>query len=162
MDIGGVAALGGFFLSGAMMNIAILDVPVLLEVSHARSSDVLNHWGKLYEYGARLYPSISVTVGLLYLYAILSSSKLSSRRSWIVFLVAAGTTLAMIPWTLLVMMPTNDTLMRARDLAGESKGAEVMLWEEVEGLVVHWQRLHFLRSLFPLVGSVIGVMGITL
>ncbi|KAI8623045.1 hypothetical protein F5Y19DRAFT_460081 [Xylariaceae sp. FL1651] len=141
-----------------MMNIAILDVPVLLDATNPHSSaTILSHWCKLYDRGSRLYPSISVTVCSLYLYAMLRSNNISSRSSrGFYFLVAAVTTLTMIPYTLLVMMPTNNMLFQARNFT--FSGAETP-WEEVRELVIHWQQLHFLRSLFPLAGSVIGMLG---
>ncbi|KAK5633966.1 hypothetical protein RRF57_009680 [Xylaria bambusicola] len=147
-----------------MMNIAILDVPVLFEAGRPNSSVVLSYWAKMYEHGTRLYPSISVTVGLLYFYALLHSkggSRLkssSNRQSWKVYLIAAVATLTMIPWTLLVMMPTNQSLMAARESVVNSGVAEAS-WEVIESLVVDWQRLHFIRSLFPLAGSLIGMLG---
>ncbi|KAI1324427.1 DUF1772-domain-containing protein [Xylariaceae sp. FL0255] len=154
VNVGGVAAISGFFLTGAMMNIAILDVPVMLSVNK-NSTALLSHWATLYEYGARLYPSISVTVGLLYLLAIISNGRLG--RPLGVYLAAVATTLSMIPFTLIVMMPTNDKLMGARNLAVEDN--VVVSLGEVDGLIGRWQMLHLLRCLFPLAGSLIGALG---
>ncbi|KAI1267865.1 hypothetical protein F5Y18DRAFT_424164 [Xylariaceae sp. FL1019] len=154
VNMGAVAPLAGLFLAGAMMNIAILDVPVLLE-ANMRSSAVLVHWAKLYEHGARLYPFLSVTVGFLYLCGIVQGG--NSKGSRILLFTAAATTLSMIPWTLIQMTPTNNTLMQARDAVDRSME---MPWEEAESLIVHWQRLHFWRSLFPLVGSIIGILDV--
>lgn len=62
-----------------------------------------------------------------------------------------------MPFTWTVMAGTNDRLFRAR-----AKGVEGKLeggMEEVRGVVRRWNRLHVVRSLFPLVGAVVGLLG---
>ncbi|KAI0403084.1 hypothetical protein F4802DRAFT_572999 [Xylaria palmicola] len=144
------AVLSGVFLAGALMNIAILDVPVLLEVK-AQTSDIVDHWCRIYEYGSRLYPFLSIAICLLYGFALLGGGK--PQRYWGTFLGAATITLAMVPYTWIFMMPTNNKLFQAQAL---HRSGVMTSSEEIQALILTWQKLHFVRSLFPLVGALLG------
>ena len=70
--------------------------------------------------------------------------------------VAGATTLSIVPFTLILMAPTNNTLFR---LEKESKVASVASLAEAQELIIKWSWLHVVRSLFPLVGAILGTMG---
>ena len=70
--------------------------------------------------------------------------------------VAAVMTIAIVPWTLLLMNPTNRSLIEKAGAAVELKGDE----EEVQGLLRRWGNLNGIRSLFPLVGGVAGALAV--
>ena len=60
------------------------------------------------------------------------------------------------------MIRTNNALFRAHRMqsckAEGGKGEGVMGLEEAQGLVARWKRLHLIRSMFPLVGAVLGML----
>jgi hypothetical protein len=97
-------------------------------------------------------PSLAVATFLLYGYTSLQLR--ASSKPWLRYLVAGVATLTMVPFTWMVMMPTNNRLfyleahMRERDVA-----VELGL---VQKLLTRWAWLHVVRSLFPLVGAVMG------
>ena len=55
------------------------------------------------------------------------------------------------------MLPTNNKLMSEEERADKGEKLEV---ERVRGLVVKWNWLHFVRSLFPLAGAILGFSAI--
>jgi hypothetical protein len=136
-----------------MLNISILDVPVLL-ASAQDGFQLVNHWSNLYDVGSRLYPAISISIGVAYGFAALFGSAPNQKR--VVFVVAAALTLAMAPFTWVFMTPTNDALFRtaALGLAGVTTPMD-----DIQVLVVKWRWLHFVRSLFPLAGAMLGLRG---
>ena len=56
------------------------------------------------------------------------------------------------------MVPTNNTLFGLNEAGG--KGAAGMALGRVQELVRRWGGLHFVRSLFPLAGAVLGFYGL--
>jgi hypothetical protein len=134
------------------MGLSLMAVPLFLD-TNTESAHMLNQWVRLYHYGHLLLPTMSVVTSLLYGYT--AAGKRSSAQSWVAYAVAGVMTLSMIPFTLLVMVPTNNTLFR---LADEIKSdAAVTTLGQVQKLVTRWGRMHFIRSLSPLVGAVIGL-----
>ena len=62
-----------------------------------------------------------------------------------------------MPFTWVAMEGTNGRLFRA---LGKGKGKVEGGMEEVRGLLGWWNLLHVFRSLFPLVGAGVGVLGV--
>jgi hypothetical protein len=101
---------------------------------------------------------MAVGTSLLYAYTASTIKKRQSKSDdsskWHVLALAALATVSMVPFTWLVMVPTNNELFR---LQRESVvNADVMGFEEARGLVVSWSWMHLTRSLLPLVGAVLG------
>lgn len=128
-------------------------IPVLLDTT-SEASQLFHQWVRMYHYGHQMLPTLAVATFLLYGYAAFSK-RAASNRSWGVLAVAGLTTLSMVPFTWIFMVPTNNTLFR---LEVESKGAAVASWDEAQELVTTWSSLHMARSLFPLAGAVLGSM----
>lgn len=92
-----------------------------------------------------------------------------------VFLLAGVTTLSILPFTWIFMLGTNNELFRLEaeamsSAAGVGVGGVPLSSLlslatttkdiiEAKALVASWSRLHFIRSLLPLVGAVIGAVG---
>jgi hypothetical protein len=76
------------------------------------------------------------------------------------FAAAGVLSVAFLPWTLLVMMPTNKRLGEiARQVRGgkaESKVDE----GEVQTLLRAWNSMNLVRATLPMVGAVVGLWGI--
>ena len=62
--------------------------------------------------------------------------------------------MSIVPFTWLVMLPTNSVLFGLNALPG---GAEDL--DQVLGLLAKWKFLHILRSLLPLTGAILGLSG---
>lgn len=136
-----------------MMNISTLAVPVLIDTT-TQTPQLFNQWVRIYHYGHRSLPAMSIATCLLYGYA--AFSKHAAGGPWHVFAVAGATTLSMLPFTWIFMLRTNNALFRAQK---ESKAGRVANWDEALKLVTTWSWLHFVRSLFPLAGAVLGLLG---
>jgi len=95
---------------------------------------------------------MATVAGLLHISsAALRRSESSSSRTWSrQSLLAAGLTIAIYPFTIVLMGSTNDALMSAADTG---VGAEM-----VRGLVERWGVLNLLRGLLPLAGGVVGLL----
>lgn len=99
-------------------------------------------------------PTMAVATFLLYGYSAISNC--AAGRRWGVFAVAGVMTMIMVPFTWVVMAPTNNTLFR---LEVESKAGIIASLGEAKELVTRWCWLHVVRSLFPLAGAIVGLMG---
>lgn len=136
-----------------MMGLSLMAVPVLLETT-TEPSQLFHQWVRMYHYGHQVLPTMAVATCLLYGYTAIR--KRAAGRRWSVFAVAGMTTVIMLPFTWIVMAPTNNTLFR---LEVESKAAPVANWGQAQELVTKWSWLHFVRSLFPLAGAILGLTG---
>ncbi|KAF7162436.1 hypothetical protein CNMCM5623_007727 [Aspergillus felis] len=141
------AVITGAFLSGAMMGLSLIEIPVLLDTA-THSLDLLQHFLRLYDIGHKMMPSLAITTCLLYGHAMTSAR--AAGRSGLPHMIAAVTTISMVPFTWLVMAPTNNALFQMHsNPAAPNLG-------EAQQLLVRWAKLHAMRSLFPLAGAVLG------
>ena len=137
-----------------MMSLSLMAIPVLLDTT-TQAPQLFHQWVRMYHYGHQVLPTMAVGTFLLYSY--ISAKKHSANESWGTFALAGVTTLSILPFTWIFMVPTNNELFR---LEGASK-AEPFVKGIVEAkeLVVKWSWLHFTRSLLPLAGTVMGTVG---
>ncbi|KAL2021623.1 hypothetical protein VTK56DRAFT_6976 [Thermocarpiscus australiensis] len=145
------AVVAGSFLAGAMMGLSLIAIPVLVDINHD-PAHLLRQWARLYGYGIQLMPAGAIGTTLLYGYSI--ASKARSNRPWRIYALAAAATMSIVPFTWYVMLPTNNRLFELNALAGGAKDLA-----QVHELVAKWRWLHIIRSLFPLVGAVLGLTG---
>ena len=93
-------------------------------------------------------------------YKLRSTSRTESQKKrWKLFTTAALLTLYIMPFTLIVMLPTNKALMRLNEMQIEP-GPLVSNLQEVRDLVRRWNWLHIGRSLGPVVGCMVGWFGV--
>jgi hypothetical protein len=135
-----------------MMSLSLMAVPVFLDTT-TDSALLTRQWVRMYHYGHQVLPTMAVVTFSLYGYSVFR--RRAAQRSWGRTLLAGITTVAMLPFTWLVMVPTNDTLF-ALEVA--SRAAPAATLEEVKALVVKWSWMHMTRSFFPLIGAVLGTM----
>ncbi|KAA8646583.1 hypothetical protein EYZ11_006293 [Aspergillus tanneri] len=147
IGIQATAVISGSFLSGAMTSLSLITIPVILDTG-TQSKQLLDQFVALYNYGHRIMPALSVTTCALY--GFVANSKRAAGDPWSIYGVAAATTIAMVPFTWIFMVPINNTLFALHAAASDAA------LEEVRGLSVQWQWLHVARSLFPLAGAIIG------
>lgn len=130
-----------------MVSISLLAVPTCLDTTLS-AKQLCHMWGRVFHYGHRKLPGLALATGGLYVFI---GYKEKSKR-W-PMIIAGLWTISIMPFTWLFMFPTNDKLF-AMEAAGDADVSFV----EARNLVVHWCRLHLTRSMFPLIGSVIGLM----
>nr|A0A411PQQ5.1 RecName: Full=Anthrone oxygenase AgnL2; AltName: Full=Agnestins biosynthesis cluster protein L2 [Paecilomyces divaricatus]QBG38886.1 anthrone oxidase [Paecilomyces divaricatus] len=152
------AVVTGSFLSGAMISLSLMAVPVLLDTT-TEPTQLFFQWRRMYHYGHQVLPTMAVATTLLYAYTA-SKRRRAQKPSWAVFALAGTITVSMIPFTWLCMVPTNNVLfgLEAATRLGEPSGMGI---EEAQALLVKWSWLHFTRSLMPLMGAILGSLGET-
>lgn len=135
------------------MNISISSVPVFLDTTDS-AAQLYQQWARTYHYGHRVLPAMAVTTLMLYVYT--ASKKKAANKPWTNLALAGVVTVAMVPFTWLFMARTNNDLFR---LEAESRSATAATFDigEAQVLVLFWSGLHMMRSLFPLMGAVIGM-----
>jgi hypothetical protein len=139
-----------------MISLSTIVIPVFLDTD-TEPNQLLRHWARLYHYGHIYMPAVCVATCGLYGYTALSK-RASVRKQWRMYTVAGVATIAMVPFTWAIMAPTNNILfgLEASALASSSASASVADLGAVRGLLVKWAWLHLVRSLFPLVGAIVG------
>lgn len=143
-----------------MVCLSAVVVPVMLD-TNSDSTHLLRQWVRLYHYGHIYMPAVCVGTCGLYAYTAWTTRRAMKGRQrgeWAQYAWAGLTTFAMVPFTWLVMTPTNNTLFRLEALAGGA--ASVAGLEIVQQLVVRWGWLHLARSAFPLLGALLGLIGV--
>jgi Domain of unknown function (DUF1772) len=141
-------------LLGAMMSLSLMTVPVLLDTT-TQAPQLFHQWVRMYHYGHQVLPTLAVGTFLLYSYT--SVKKRSAKISWRVFALAGVTTLSILPFTWIFVVPTNNELFRLERVSKVEPLVKEII--EAKELVVRWSWLHFTRSLLPLLGVVLGTVG---
>ena len=136
------------------MSLAVVAAPVLLDTS-TEAAQLLVQWARLYYYGHQIMPSLAI--GTLLLYAYTCTRQRAAKRPWGLFALAGATTISIVPFTWIVMVPTNNELFRL-EAVGKADPRVLNLLAAKE-LVVKWNWLHAVRSLLPLAGAVLGMSG---
>ncbi|BCS19169.1 DUF1772 domain-containing protein [Aspergillus puulaauensis] len=167
------AVVSGSFLSGAMITLSTITVPVLLDTT-THPPQLLHQWVRTYHYGHISLPTISIATAILYFY--IAACQSSRSKPWRRAALVGVLTVIMVPFTWVCMSPTNDVLFglqresQIRGLNqtqiegfgdGNATGAgiegDVATLEGVTELVVRWGWMHLVRSLFPLAAAVVGL-----
>ncbi|KAF2272821.1 DUF1772-domain-containing protein [Westerdykella ornata] len=143
-----------------MASISIVTVPVLFDTV-TQPLPLLTQWARLYHYGHMVMPAFCVAATSLFAYSALRNRVAASAtnpKPWRIYASAAATTISMVPFTWIVMAPTNNRLFGLKELAGGKSSAAD--FAEVRGLIASWAWMHIARSVFPLVGAVLGLRGV--
>ncbi|KAL4985709.1 DUF1772-domain-containing protein [Aspergillus falconensis] len=142
-------------ITGAMLCLSAIAVPVFLDTDHT-SSHLVRQWARTYHYGHIILPAVCIATCGLYAYITLTK-RATGRKHWRTYAAAGMTTLAMVPFTWVLMTPTNNTLFGLEKASSETGEDDL---GAVRQLVVTWSWLHVTRSLFPLVGAIFGLRGL--
>lgn len=140
-----------------MFCLSAIAVPVFLDTD-TQSGHLLRQWARTYHYGHIILPAACIATCGLYAHVALAK-RASGREHWRTYGTAAATTLAMVPFTWAVMTPTNNTLFRLEEAAVASSDPVADL-AAAQALVVRWSWMHVARSLFPLIGAIVGFTGL--
>ena len=143
MILGQLGLIDAALFSGAAIYINVVEQPARLGLEPRA---LLGEWKPAYHYGTLMQAPLA-TVGFL----------LGTAAWWrcdrTAFLVAGLLMLANLPWTLLVIFPTNRKLT---ETPLESADAST------RSLIVRWGRLHAVRSLLGVGATAAFFLGLTL
>lgn len=135
-----------------MASLSLIAIPVFLDTI-TRAPQLFHAWERMYHYGHQALPTMSV--GALGLWAYAAAKRRAAKEPWRLCALAGATTVLMVPFTWLVMVPTNNELFRLA-AAGSDLGAVTI--EDARALVVSWARMHLTRAAFPLAGVALGAV----
>ena len=133
-----------------MMSICFVSVPVILDTVSG-GAHLQSQWARLYHYGHYIMPAMAVGTGIVN--GVIARSNARAHIPWRLFAMAGMMTVSIAPFTWIFMVKTNNELFR---LGAQPARPEV---SRVRELVVRWTWLHFVRSLLPLVGTMMATMG---
>jgi len=146
-----------------MISLSVVAVPVFLETT-TQPPQLFHQWTRMYQYGHQVLPGMAICTFMLYTCACFRNRGAEKPKPWRLLLLAGLVTVSIIPFTLLVMKPTNDELFRLESVTrthpeGKIADVDVMGIKDAQGLVVKWALMHLARSTFPLIGAIIGAVG---
>ncbi|TQV91535.1 hypothetical protein IF1G_09601 [Cordyceps javanica] len=147
-----VGVLAGAFLSGAMMSLCFTSVPVILDTA-ADAKHLGRQWEQLFHYGHRIFPAMAVGIGLIHGYTAIVKRRCADRSCW-AFALAGVATVSIAPFTWAFMAATNRQLFELAPNLSQLSAAEML--SATKDLVVKWARLHLVRSLLPLAGTLLA------
>ncbi|KAK3629715.1 hypothetical protein LTR56_017125 [Elasticomyces elasticus] len=147
------AVLTGTFLSGLLMSLYTITMPVLVETS-VSAPLLLQQWQRIFDRGHIQGPVLAILTGFTYGYA--AWLRASAGESWLPFVLAAVLTFGIVPFTWIFMERINTALFSAVARSGTEKGSVDKL--DAERMIIRWSGFHALRSLFPLAGAVMGFL----
>ena len=136
MVLANVATLATALFTGAAVYISLVEHPARLRCPTAHA---VEQWRPSYRRAAAMQASLAVVGSLLALAAWLSGAGLV----WLGSGLLLG---SVVPFTLVVMWPTNK---RLEDPGLETTG------EPARGLLVRWGRLHAVRSALSLLALIL-------
>lgn len=127
-------------------------MPVILS-TNTIGRQLAHQWATAFGYGHIIGQSLCGGTILLHTYIAMQSRSYPAEDKMFYLvgwqLAAAITTLGLIPFTRVFMSPTNNLIFA---LAADEKAD----FETVRKLVVKWVRLHLVRCMFPLAGSIMA------
>ncbi|KAK7453488.1 hypothetical protein VKT23_011765 [Stygiomarasmius scandens] len=136
---------GSAFVSGAILSISYIATPAILDYPF----QVASQWDDVYTRGSHRMPPLALLSTGAYAYAAYTTTSTDKAR---LFTLAALFTIGIVPYTFGTMLNTNNQLKRKIQVAEKD--------EETIELVKKWKLLNAGRGLLPLVGSVLGIMGL--
>ena len=125
---------------------------------------VARQWKKVYDRGVSTSPPLALTSALMFSFVSYKWYGTLNQPKAELYGLSALLTIGIVPYTLLVMLPTNKKLMNRAEEA-EALSAEQQLIgakdtskdPSTKELLDRWATHNLARGLFPLAGSVLGL-----
>lgn len=137
-----VAASSAFLFAGASIYISLVEHPARLSID-TRCAAL--QWAPSYKRATYMQASLA----LISVVAGVTTWILTGGAVWLVAAILIG---LVVPFTFLVIMPTNHELLKpGRDLSGP----------ETRHLLERWGLLHWVRSLLSLCASALYLWGVS-
>lgn len=131
-----------------MMSLSAFVIPVLLD-TNTSPAHIVRQWVRLYHYGHIYLPALCIATCSVY--GISAYQRACDGRNWRPYAFAALSTISMVPFTWIIMTPTNNILFAL------DKSTSAIDLSYVRGLVVKWAWMHVTRSFTPLLGAYLGL-----
>ncbi|KAG9578227.1 hypothetical protein KCU77_g13097, partial [Aureobasidium melanogenum] len=155
------------WLSGNISALSLISIPAVANIkqdSSLSNAHAIRLWQQNYQRGASQNPPIALgaSASLGYLAWSLRNLRTPTSiglRPSALFAIAAVSTMAIVPFTIVFMRATNNRLLA---LSAKAKKDEVSVseTEDVEGLLERWTVLNSLRGVLPMVGAVCACVAV--
>ena len=125
-------------------------------VDKVPSTILIKQWRHIYEAGKSQNPPVAASSSAAFLYLAWAVRQRSTNPQLPLYYgTAAALTLAIVPFTLLIMAPTNNKLIQhsTREL-DDTKSDDV----EIDQLMSQWSTMNAFRSLLPLTGGLMALV----
>ena len=132
---------------GAIASLSLITVPAIL--NNTTNASILNGWRHTFQYGVKVAPPFAVAATIAHIFnAYINRNSTSVRARYSA--IAAVSTIAIVPFTMIFMASANSELFNREQAArGTAAGIEPSSVE----LVKKWGRLNLTRSLLPAAGA---------
>ncbi|KAL3461171.1 hypothetical protein BJX64DRAFT_261445 [Aspergillus heterothallicus] len=161
-----VGLTGAGWLAGNIASYSLVSVPSLITSYHEHNVPlplIVKQWRDMYSAGKAQNPPIAIVTAAAFVYLAWSVREsttplavLAPKNATALYSAAAALTVAIVPWTLTTMLPTNNQLLERAGLKGWAPSDEAA--EETEDLLHKWTFLNAVRGVFPLLGAVVGYL----
>jgi len=152
-----VAVLSSGILSGGSFYVSAFAVPSILAPYKAANNNQQGQavlpaktlqiqWKHVYDTGKRFFPFLGLQTSALYLYLAVNEPVNASR----LYLLAAVSTISMVPYTFAVMMGN------IKKIEAEVKEDDAEDTVRLRNEIVKWGKLNYGRSVMGIVGFVLG------
>ncbi|KAL8809720.1 MAG: hypothetical protein Q9223_003108 [Gallowayella weberi] len=148
----GLGITASSFLAGTLYAASTIAIPTIL-APKTTPSLLLSQWHTIYRTGMKIGPTIALLGAVNYLSVAWGAyNSTYDTRVWKSYVAAAVGTIGIVPFTLIFMASTNNTLL--------AQVAKSTLPEtEIRGLVENWAFLNLVRTGIPVVGTALGLYG---
>ncbi|OHE93722.1 hypothetical protein CORC01_10949 [Colletotrichum orchidophilum] len=140
--------LGCAWWAGAAASLSMFSIPAIIHTS-AEPGHALKLWQHIYLNGASTGPKVALAITLSLVYS--AYDRYSQGVAWKPFVAAGLLSLAIVPYTIIFMLSTNNALM-----AG-ARGITTLGLSETRELLKRWQALNAIRSVISLAGAAIAL-----
>jgi len=120
------------------------------------AATLAKQWRYIYETGKSQNPPIALATSFAYLYLAWSASRVGGKNQMLLYSFAAASTIAIVPFTLLIMQPTIRRLSWKAESPANAP-LDRSDEDEIDKLLVKWSNLNQARGLLPLMGTVFAL-----
>lgn len=117
----------------------------------------LKQWQVVYDLGKLVSPTVSAASGVAWAVAAWASYGRNNSLDWKLYAAAGLATFSILPYTVVVLMPTNKELMKRAKIAGDMEHVEDKFAAESEEVLATWSTLSNVRVVLPMVGAWFGL-----
>jgi len=123
---------------------------------------ILRQWKKSFDVAKFTQPALAVISSISYGYLAYQMQGTLDQPRAEMYGLAAVANMALFPWTMIIMMPTNKKLFRkfddAQAMREKEEATEVGLpkGESTKELIDWWGTMNVVRGVMPLIGTVLG------
>lgn len=137
---------------GLNIGLSIIGMPALATLPAGVSAQA---WRAIYTIGARIGPATGLTTAALLGYNAWFFK--DAGKTWY-YLGSAGLCMGIMPFTILLMVPTNNALL---GLAAKADAKKEVDKKEAVRLLMTWKWYNLVRGLFPLTAAGLSLYAMT-